>query len=401
MFYERHWNGVSKHMAVSLAGEIAMIVRGVVENSGELREQFINNAASNLYLGLKVLPDTTIHENNSNKDNFSFLRTELNTRLNNHKYNIYLSGEDPILVIEVQIGKDLTIITASRKRIETPTTYIFTLWMISTAIIFVLIAILFMRTQLRSIIKLSEVAEKFGRGQDIPNFKPSGATEVRQASQAFIDMKERINRQVIQRTEMLAGVSHDLKTPLTRMKLQLALMEQSQEIEELQEDIIQMERMVQEYLDFAKGKERVSDANVNISDMLRSIVAGYRNLNKRIDINTQNGLTLNINANSLRRAITNIIDNALKYGNRALLTSRSSKEYAYITIDDDGPGICASERTAVFRPFFRLDVARNMDKGGTGLGLAIARDIIVSYGGEIFLETSEMGGLKVIIKLPI
>lgn len=388
-------------MAVSLAGEITMIVRGIEENKGEVRERFINAAASNLYLGLKVLPNTKIHKENENKDDFSFLRTELNTRIKDRKYNIYLSGEDPILVIEVQIEQDLILITASRKRIETPTTYIFILWMIGTAIIFVLIAILFMRTQVRSIIKLAEVAEKFGRGQDIPNFKPSGATEVRQASQAFIDMKERINRQVVQRTEMLAGVSHDLKTPLTRMKLQLALMEQSSEIEELQEDISQMEKMVQEYLDFAKGKERVADANVNISDMLRSIVAGYRNLNKKIEINTQSGIALHINAHSLRRAVTNIIDNALKYGNSVLLVSSASAKYAYITVDDDGPGISESKRAAVFQPFFRLDVARNMDKGGTGLGLAIARDIVVSYGGEISLETSQMGGLRVIMKLPV
>lgn len=401
IFYERHWSGVSKHMAVSFAGEIAMIVHGIEENGGEARETFINMAASNLYLGLKVLPNTKIHEDNNNKDDFSFLRTELDTRLNNYKYNIYLSGEDPILVIEVQIGNDLIIITASRKRIETPTTYIFTLWMICTAIVFVLIAILFMRTQLRSIIKLAEVAEKFGRGQDIPNFKPSGATEVRQASQAFIDMKERINRQVVQRTEMLAGVSHDLRTPLTRMKLQLALMKQSPEIEELQEDITQMEKMVQEYLDFAKGKERVVDSNVNISDMIRSIAAGYRNLKKKIEVNIQNNLSLHINSHSFRRAITNIIDNALKYGNNILITSSSSEKYAYITIDDDGPGIPESERAIVFQPFFRLDAARNMDKGGTGLGLAIARDIITSYGGEISLQTSEMGGLRVTMKLPI
>ncbi len=401
MFYERHWSGVSKHMAVSLAGEVAMIVRTIEANNGDNKNDFINGAASSLYLGLKVLHNAQIHKNNLDKDDFYFLRSELNQRLEGRGYNMYLSGEDPILVIEVQMGEDLLLITASRKRIETPTTYIFILWMVGTAIIFVIIAILFMRTQIRSIIKLAEVADKFGRGQDIPYFKPSGATEVRRASEAFIKMKERINRQVEQRTEMLAGVSHDLKTPLTRMKLQLALMDLSPEIEELQQDIVEMEKMVQEYLDFAKGKERVIDSNVNVADMLKSIASGFRNINKQIEVNAGNSVALQINSNSLRRAITNIIDNALKYGNRILVASRSSEKYVYITVDDDGPGIAQGMRDAVFKPFFRLDNARNLDKGGTGLGLAIARDIVVNYGGDIMLETSELGGLRVVIKLPI
>ena len=402
VFYERHWSGVSKHMAVSLAGEIEMVVRGIENNSGQARQQFINNSSAALYLGVKFLPNVLIHKSAENSSNdFPLLKSEVDKRLRDRKYSIYLSGEDPIVAIEVQLDNDLVLITASRKRLETPTTYIFILWMLGTAILFVIIAILFMRTQVRSITKLAEVAEKFGKGHDIPNFKPSGAMEVKQAAQSFIDMKGRINRQVEQRTEMLAGVSHDLRTPLTRMKLQLALMEPAAEIEELQQDIVEMEKMVQEYLDFAKGKERVIDANVNIADMIRSIVAGYRNLSKKIDVTTQNGVELHINANSLRRAITNVVDNALKYGSNVAISSRASEKYAYITIDDDGPGILPAKREEVFRPFFRLDSARNLDKGGSGLGLAIARDIVVSYGGNITLDNSATNGLRVVIKLPL
>ncbi len=403
IFYERHWSGVSKRMASSLAGEVEMIVRGIEQTYGAPRQDFINMVqSSSLDLEVKILPDKFITEKIfPERFDFSQLRDELHYRLTPRKYSIYIMGRDSRIVIETQVDTDVVQISAPRRSIFTPTTYIFILWMLGTAIIFVIIALLFMRTQVRSITKLAEVAEKFGRGQDIPNFKPSGAMEVRQAAQAFIDMKERINRQVEQRTEMLAGVSHDLKTPLTRMKLQLALMDKSSEIDELQQDIVEMEKMVQEYLDFAKGKERVIDSNVNVADILRSIVVGYRNLNKKIDIHTQSGISLQVNVNSLRRAITNIVDNALKYGNYVAIASSASEKYAYITVDDDGPGIAKAKREEVFKPFFRLDSGRNLDKGGTGLGLAIARDIIVSYGGEITLENSNLGGLKVIIKLPL
>lgn len=403
IFYERHWSGVSKHMAVSIAGEVELIVRGIEQTSGEARQDFINlTQSSSLDLNIKFLPSKTISKSDlQQKYNFQDLLDELEIRLPPRKYSVRQIANYSVIVIETQVDTDVVQILIPKRSLFTPTTYIFILWMICTTILFVTIAILFMRTQVRSITKLAEVAEKFGRGQDTPSFKPSGATEVRQASQAFIDMKKRINRQVEQRTEMLAGVSHDLRTPLTRMKLQLALMEQSDEITELNQDILEMEKMVQEYLDFAKGKERVIDANVNIADNIRSIVAGYKNLNKKIEVKTQGDIKLHINSNSLRRAITNIVDNALKYGNNVIIASRASEKYAYITVDDDGPGIPDTKREEVFRPFFRLDSARNLDKGGSGLGLAIARDIVVGYGGDITLDKSTSGGLKVVIKLPL
>lgn len=402
VFYERHWSGMSKHMASSLARQVDMVVRGVSATSGQARDDFIELAKSSLDLQIHYLPESTVKKSNiAQQIGFSALLNAVDQKLEQRKHSISFDLRNETVVIEIALDNDVLRITAPRRSIYTPTTYIFVLWMTGTAILFVLIAILFMRSQVRSITKLAEVAEKFGRGQDMPGFKPSGATEVRQASQAFIEMRSRINRQVEQRTEMLAGVSHDLKTPLTRMKLQLALMEASPEIEELQQDISEMERMVQEYLDFAKGKERVVDRDVGVSDMLRSIAASYRNLNKKIDVTAQPGIALHINSNSLRRAITNIVDNALKYGNNVQISANTSEKYAYISVDDDGPGIPDKKKDAVFQPFFRLDSARNLDKGGTGLGLAIARDIVASYGGDITLENSSLGGLKVKIKLPL
>lgn len=399
VFYERHWSGVSKIMAESLAGEVSMIIGSIEETSGDERDVFINIAGRSFSMEIRMLPGGGVIKDTP--PSLVALDNALKYSLKSRPYYISVEGPEQAIVIHAKIDDAMVEISAPRRRLYTPTTYIFVLWMTGAAIVFVLIAVLFMRTQVRSITKLAEVAEKFGRGQDIPGFKPSGATEVRQASQAFLDMKKRINRQVEQRTEMLAGVSHDLRTPLTRMKLQLALMEQTDSIEELQQDIVEMEKMVQEYLDFAKGKERVVDINVNIADLLRSIVSSYRNLDKKIEVSTQNGIALHINANSLRRAVTNILDNALKYGENIKLSSSSSQKYAYIIVDDDGPGIANGKREDVFRPFFRLDVARNLDKGGTGLGLAIARDIVVSYGGDIYLDSSTLGGLRVTIKLPL
>lgn len=401
IFYERHWSGVSRHMSDSLADDVTMVVFAAesTENSNK-RQEFINLANSAFAMEIVLLHNGSIKQKDTQQLNN--LQKALSSRLKDKKFSLSIRGSEQSIVVRVLLNDDSILeIAAPRRRLYTPTTYIFILWMTGAAVVFLLIAVLFMRTQVRSITKLAEVAEKFGRGYDIPGFKPSGATEVRQAAQSFLDMKQRINRHVEQRTEMLAGVSHDLKTPLTRMKLQLALMDPSESIDELQQDITEMEKMVQEYLDFAKGKERVIDTNVNVADMLRSIVSSYRNLDKKIEVVTQNGLTLQINTNSLRRAIVNILDNALKYGNNILLSSSSSEKYAYITVEDDGPGIPKSKYEEVFRPFLRLDGARNLDKGGTGLGLAIAKDIIVNYGGDITLDKSTRGGLKVTIRLPL
>jgi two-component system osmolarity sensor histidine kinase EnvZ len=402
VFYERHWSGMSKYMASSLARQVDMVVKGFSRTTGKDREDFISITKNSLDLQIQFVPYSTIRKSNIlEQAGFSALLSSIDLKLQQKEHSISFDAQNETVVIEVMMEGGVLQIIAPRRSIYTPTTYIFILWMTGTAILFVLIAILFMRSQVRSITKLAEVAEKFGRGQDMPGFKPSGAMEVRQASQAFIEMRTRINRQVEQRTEMLAGVSHDLKTPLTRMKLQLALMEVTPEIEELQQDIAEMEKMVQEYLDFAKGKERVIDRDVGLSDMLRSIVSGYRNLNKKIDVTAQSGIALHINANALRRAITNIVDNALKYGKIVQISANGSEKYAYINVDDDGPGIPDKKKNDVFQPFFRLDNARNLDKGGTGLGLAIAKDIIASYGGDIILENSHMGGLRVKIKLPL
>lgn len=399
MFYERHWSGVSKHMILAFTGDISMIVRNAHSLPLDERKKFLKSANDNLYLSVKFYDNKRI----SNVDKNPELQelTEALSSIIKHKYVTYFTHGDSKIAIDVQMMDGLLHIVASKKRLVNPSTYIFIMWMIGAALLFLIISLLFMRNQVRSITNLAEAAQKFGMGGYDDEFKPTGAAEVRQVAESFIEMRDRIKKQIQQRTEMLAGVSHDLKTPITRIKLQLAMMKPTNEIKDLQEDILEMEKMIQGYIDFAKGKERVADSSVNISDLMRSIVAGYHKFDQNIALKTKNGIMLHVNSNDMRRVISNIIDNSLRYGKNISITIGKSEKNAIIMIDDDGPGIPIKEREKVFKPFYRIDNSRHLESGSTGLGLAIAKDIISSYGGDISLDKSQMGGLQVIIKMPL
>lgn len=399
MFYERHWSGVSNHMSVAFVGEVAMVVDGIIGKTPEERDEFIKLSKNNLYLDAKFLENKPLKKMGESVF-FDSLLDELRLKIKRPHEIYYTYGRSKI-AIDVAVNGGLLHILASKKRLANPSTYIFIMWMLGTAILFITISILFMRNQVRSISDLAEEAEKFGMGGETGDFKPTGAYEVRQVAKSFVDMRERIKKQIEQRTEMLAGVSHDLKTPLTRIKLQLAMMQPTKDIKELQEDISEMEKMIQGYIDFAKGKERVIDASVNVSDLLRSIVSGYRKHHKNIELKTKTGASLHINANDLRRVISNIIDNALRYGKSVKINMSKSEKNLIIMVDDDGPGIPVKERKNVFKPFYRIDNSRHLESGSTGLGLAIARDIIVSYGGSVAIDDSQMGGAQVVVKLPL
>ena len=401
IFYERHWSGVSKHMNTALAGEVAFVVKAIRDSNEESRQSVINMASSNLYMNVRFIDGKKLMT--SKKDiskKLSYLDAMLSDRLSN-PYIIYYIDKRLNIGIDVQVGDGVLTINTSKKRVANPSTYIFIMWMMGTAVLFVIISILFMRNQVRSISEIASAADKFGKGQDCGTFKPTGATEVRQVAHAFIDMRDRIQRHIEQRTEMLAGVSHDLRTPLTRIKLQLAMMNQSREIKELEEDITEMEKMIQGYLDFAKGKERVIDSSVNVSDLLRSIVSGYRKHHKNIELKTQSGVVIHVNSNAFRRVINNIVDNAIRYGSEVVISISSSEKNLIIMVDDNGPGIPENKRELAFKPFYRLDKSRHIESGSTGLGLAIAKDIIVGYSGSISLDDSPLGGLRVVIKMPL
>jgi two-component system osmolarity sensor histidine kinase EnvZ len=275
------------------------------------------------------------------------------------------------------------------------------MWMVGTSVLLLSIAILFLRNQVRPIRRLAEAAEAFGKGRDIPDFRLAGATEVRQAAAAFIAMRERINRQIEQRTAMLAGVSHDLRTALTRMKLGLALAGQSPEVGDLQRDVGDMEKILDSYLDFAKGEDGEALVATDLPRLLSEVIADMRRLGGDIRLTTVDGLVAPVRPVAFKRCLTNLMENALRHGNRVEVSAVSHNGSVEVAIDDDGPGVPWAQREDVFRPFFTLDPARNLTAGGVGLGLTIARDIVRRHGGDILLSSAPIGGLRALVKLPV
>ena len=307
---------------------------------------------------------------------------------------------DPFSVlIRAQLPNGVVDIQAPRKRLYTGTIYVFVLWLVGTALLLFCIAALFMRNQVRAIRRLAGAAEAFGMGRDIGPIRPEGATEVRRAATAFNRMQERVRRFLVQRTEMLAGVSHDLRTPLTRLRLALEMMppreELRQDIAEMTADVEEMERMIGGYLAFARGEGTEQAEPVNLSAVLEEVAAGARRSGAAVEVDVPPALTLPLRADAVRRAITNLVDNARRHAHRVALAAMPQGRMVFVTVDDDGPGIPPERRESVFRPF-ESDAA-----GGTGLGLTIARDIVRAHGGEIVLEDSPLGGLRARIRLPV
>ncbi len=325
-------------------------------------------------------------------------------------YQIYKDVEnDDIFIVKVQNKGGVLSFEVPIKRIDSSSKYVFIAWMFATALITSTISIIFLKNQLKPISLLSKTAEKFGRGQDVPNFRPSGSREIRSVAISFLKMKERIIRQISQRTSMLSAVSHDLRTPLTRMKLQLEMMENSPENEGLKQDISDMAKLVEEYLDFARFEEREKMSKIKINSFLQDkIVNYYQKIGKNLqfEINIDKNRDILIKKLAFKRALINLLDNAFNYGEKAVLNAHLSQNNLIISIEDDGPGIPESEHENVFKPFYRIDNSRNLDNkkestAGSGLGLAIAMDAITSHGGRIRLGKSLLGGLKVLIFVPI
>ena len=311
------------------------------------------------------------------------------------------SGEDVDIKVETHDG--VLEILAPRDRVTVSGPDIFILWMIGSALILLFIAILFLRNQVRPIERLARAADSFGKGRPVPDFKPYGALEVRRAAQAFITMRERIERHVIQRTEMLAGVSHDIKTPLTRMKLALAMMGNDKDVAELRGDIAEMEHMLDDYLAFARGEGGEESQSADLGELVRdtAAAAAKARAGREVDVTGLEHLVLSVKRAALRRCLTNLVDNALKHGRKVKVVLSQGERFAEIAVEDDGPGIPEARREEAFRPFHRLDEGRNLQSGGSGLGLAIARDIARAHGGDIVLGQSALGGLKAVIRLPV
>jgi two-component system osmolarity sensor histidine kinase EnvZ len=302
--------------------------------------------------------------------------------------------------IEVQLRDGVLVAEAPRKRLYSSTTYIFVMWMVGSSLVLLPVATVFLRNQVKSLRRLAAAADSFGKGRPVPFFKVEGAVEIRQAALAFMTMRDRIQRQIRQRTQMLAGVSHDLRTPLTRMKLALELLRDDPAVEELKSDVAEMQHMVHGYLDFARGDGAEEPVETDISLLIDDVAAAMRREGTPLTVAAETEFVMPVRRNALRRCLTNLIGNARRHGSHVWLSAAPVADGIDILVDDDGPGIPAMDRERAFRAFFRLEASRNRSTGGVGLGLTIARDVARNHGGDVRLETSPQGGLRARVHLP-
>jgi two-component system osmolarity sensor histidine kinase EnvZ len=404
VFYDRHWESVTRWLANSLAGEIAVVIQHLRDfPAAENRAWILEVAQLNMDLGITLKPGAMLPENRGTPGD-SITERLLARALDEMVRRPYIidsqSGDKPV-EIAIQLPEGVLQVEVPRKRLTSPTTLLFVMWSVGSALVLFVVATIFMRNQVKPIRRLASAAESFGKGRDVAEFRPAGATEVRQAAAAFARMRDRIRRQIKQRTEMLAGVSHDLRTPLTRMKLQLAMMPETPEIRGLRSDVIEMEKMVDEYLAFARGEGTERPTVTSLTALLEEVVQGAARNGTQVTLETDGELIVPVRPNAFKRCITNIVNNAAHYGSTVAVHAVRDGNTIEITVDDDGPGIPADQRDDVFKPFRRLDASRNPETGGVGLGLTIARDIVRGHGGDVQLETAPLGGLRARLSLPV
>lgn len=404
IFYASHWDTVARRLSTGLAGDIGAVIESVRAFPGpENRLRVFGIAANKMDLDIRfqiggILPNTPPEPPRGLME--QALHDALTDRVQ-RPFMVDARSFEREVAVRVQLSDGLLEIFVPRKRLFSSTTYIFVLWMVGTSMLLLGIATVFMRNQVRSVRKLAVAADAFGKGRDVPHFKPEGATEVRQAAQAFNLMQDRIKRQMQQRTEMLAGVSHDLRTPLTRMKLQLAMLGEVDGRTELEEDVAEMEQMVEGYLAFVRGEGGEPATPTDLAALVDEVVSRYRREGRELDLHIEDSLVMPLKPQAMARVISNLIGNAHRYGGHVWVRVGKRAEAAEIIIDDDGPGIPEESREQVFKPFFRLERSRNLATGGVGLGLTIARDIVRGHGGEVLLEDSPLGGLRARVRLPL
>jgi len=405
IFYTRHWEDVGRRLALGLAGDVALVVdaieqsENVVDRNWMIRRARVRLAIEATFREGAILPAEPPHELFGPVD---WTLARVLPEQIRYPFQIDSRADTERVALAIQLPEGVLRVIVPRKRLFSSTTYIFILWMVGTSLVLVAIAIYFLRRQVGPMRRLAHAAESFGKGIQVIDFKPQGAAEVRQAARAFLLMRERIQRQISQRTEMLAGVSHDLRTPLTRMKLQIAMTPETELVAALKADVADMERMVEGYLAFARGEGSERPVDTDLGALLDEVVDGARRHGAMITMDGDaNGLHLTVRRDAIKRALTNLTDNAARHGERIRLAVGRTDDMVEIAIDDDGPGIPAEQRDSVFKPFFRLDSSRNPDTGGVGLGLTIARDVVRNHGGDLVLGESPLGGLRAAARLPL
>jgi two-component system, OmpR family, osmolarity sensor histidine kinase EnvZ len=404
VFMERHWNTVTYRLSAAVTQDIAALI-DVYRQYPQDEDQVTLRRIAQERLGLVVdfLPGTDLPPAGS-KPFFSLLDQALSREISKQirrPFWIDTVGRSSLVEIRIQLDNSVMRVFARRNAAYASNSEIFLLWMVGTSLVLLGVAILFLRNQIRPILALADAAEGFGKGREVPDFRPRGAREVRRAANAFMEMKRRVERTLEQRTAMLAGVSHDLRTLLTRFKLELALLDDGPEVTALKKDVDEMSRMIEAYLAFARGDSGEPSAPTDMAAFLTELKTDAERHGHKASAVFHGVPIVTVRPAAFKRCLANLVSNAARFAPSIAITGHRDHRYLTVTVDDDGPGIPSNMRDEVFKPFFRLDDARNQDEGGTGLGLAIARDIARSHGGEIMLSDSPLGGLRATVRVPV
>jgi two-component system osmolarity sensor histidine kinase EnvZ len=404
VFMERHWHTVTQRLSEAVVRAIAAII-DMIETypKGDDYADVIRIAQEQLELRIDILPPDPLPPPGP-KPFFSILDEALSEEITGkigRPFWLDTVGNSNIIEIRIQLENKVLRVFARRSQAYASNSFIFILWMVGTSLVLLTIAIPFLRNQIRPITQLAEAAESFGKGRPPPeNFRPRGAEEVRRAGLAFIQMRERIERQIDQRTAMLTGVSHDLRTILTRFRLQLALLGKKSETDALDRDIDDMQSMLEGYLAFARGEAAEDTGSFDLALFFEKLEDEAELRGRGIETSISGDAEVQVRPHAFARLLSNVVGNAFRYAKNVSVRATRTRGRVTVVVDDDGPGIPAERREDVFRPFFRLDAARNQDAGGTGVGLSIARDIARTHGGDIALDDSPMGGLRAVIRVP-
>jgi len=407
IFYERHWDTVTRHMASQLAAEIELLADRLGSNPDKATIDLIQTTGWQYFsFPVQHNPDGVFPgPNEGQPDSYAetMLRLELSRRLT-QDWHVDLVSDPNLIFVDLKLDNGVIRIYASRKRIFSSTSWTFFGWTLGSSILLFAVALLFMRGQVQPILRLANAARALGLGRQAQDYRLEGAREVRLAGRAFQAMRHRIMRQLNERTEMLAGVSHDLRTPLTRIRLQLALMGETEDAQAIRADLVEMEEMIDAYLSFAAGEGEEPPEDTDLPKMLERIIGTTRNAHGyEITFKPPSPAipVFPLRRKAIRRAIENVVSNAIAFSSQAEISANYRNDEVTIIIDDNGAGIPAERRADALRPFVRLETSRNRQTGGTGLGLSITNDIILGHGGELTLDDSPLGGLRIIMKLPV
>ena len=403
LFMQKHWETVTRRLSQAVVGEIASVISVIEAYPQDPDFETITHIASqDLKLSISVLPPSPLPSPRP-KPFFSLLDRALSEEIRTQigrPFWIDTVGKSQFVEIRIQMKHNVLRVITRRSQTYASNSHIFLVWMVSTSLVLLGVALLFLRNQIRPIQKLADSMESFGKGHRVEGFRPRGAEEVRRATAAFQRMSRRIERQIEQRTIMLAGVSHDLRTILTRFRLELALIGDNEETEGLKRDIEEMNSMLEAYLAFARGDGDEIPSDIDIALLVEDLEADAETAGANASSSYSGTPVVRVKASAFRRCLTNLVANAARHGKRVEISGRHEYGWLTITVDDDGPGIPAENREDAFRPFHRFDDARNLDSTGTGLGLTIARDIARGHGGDLVLEDSPLGGLRAVVRIP-